>query len=312
MADDSSQRRRRTMSASTNDGTLSQASSTNRQIGSDNTIQLSSDEEAETPNKDDLNDADYEQFPQRHKLTAPRSKNSQRRPRCDNMNREAVIGKLHYTLDELAVVKKKRADDRKERDSEKKQRIKLQKENKQLLQQIANLNDHRRELRRINIEQQNNFDDVLEERGAQLAQAQEDWLAKIKESTYPSLPDNVVRDQFHGLLSRCKDWVRQWYRDQPTTDAILFLEKVVARCASDQREHAKGALLSRLASGNTILLRALGFAWLAREMVQVFFESPFFACGSSRRNLEELYYKLSKQSKLQPLDYCIADRGRNS
>lgn len=136
----------------------------------------------------------------------------------------------------------------------------------------------------------------------QFAAAQEDWIAKIDESNYPALPDNILRDKFVGLLTRCKDWVREWYSNRLSPESEPYFRDIIERCVSDERKSAKELLLNKLSSQDCVLLRAMGFAGLSREMVHLFFRSAFFAGGRSRDAFENFYH--SNLSKLHFLDTC--------
>lgn len=246
-------------------------------------------DEGEPLDKEDSSDTDYEEHTQRSKSVTARSKLQRRRSDLENWSKEALITKYILLQDDRAEVKKKRAEDRKDRDAEKKQRVQLQKDIRRLTDDMEKLRKECRELRLRNFEKEDMFRAALEEKKEQFAEAQEDWIAKIDESTYPALPDNILRDQFQGLLVRCKDWVRQWCMDQTSPESLLFFCKIITQCASNQRISAERIMLNKMASKDMTMLRAAGFAWLAREMMQNFFESPFLASENARHSLQRFY-----------------------
>lgn len=267
------------------------------------------DDDIDPSSYEDPNDTDYEQQIEKTSKAMTRSKTTLRKVKSNSMSKEELIAALKVTQNKLTDVRKKRAEDRKDGRAEKQSRIRLQGKIKDLVRKNEELNEQCRELRRTNILQKDTFDNTLEEKREQFADAHEDLLAKATESTYPSLPDNVLQDLLHSLWARCRQWIRAWYNCHVTDESISFFQKIIARCASDRRGPVKEQMLEKLTSGGTTVLRAMGFAWLSREMILSFFESPFFACGSSKRLLDE-FYKASKQSKSHGCKRNMSDNSR--
>lgn len=173
--------------------------------------------------------------------------------------------------DELKDVKKKRTQDRKDKETEKDQRKKLQTEVGNLKQEIQSFRAHEKEARATIQQQQEDF-----------TEAQKDWIAKVEAQSYPSLPDNIIRDKFWELLKSCRDWAKTWFRKdfrgaEPNSMEILF--NICAREDLILRQQ----LWQRLHMEKTKSMRVLGFGYLAQGMLNAFFKDPFFAFETTLR-----------------------------
>lgn len=250
------------------------------------------DEDPIALNKDDLKDGDYEQSSRQ-----TRQRTNQSKSKYDKLSKQALITSLTARDNEVVELKKKKTEVNQEAQKERKSRIQLQSEMRQLRQEN---NDLRVNLRRSQEEkdgQKEIFKAEVETIEEKFAKAERDWTAKIKNSIYPSLPDNIVRDKFQELWNNCREWVKNWYQGQITELSVQFFENVALGCVSDQRSSGKDLLLTKLKSRSPLtVMRALGFAWLSRTMIHFFLKSPFFAFGQNQGALER-FYDRSKQGK---------------
>lgn len=218
-----------------------------------------------------------------------RLRTSQSKSVYDKMSKPALIGSITRRDNEIAELKKKKSEANKEAQKEKTNRVQMQKENRRLEKQIVDLKAETQRSQKEKVKLQDTFIADLKEAKQQYADAQEAWIAKVNESIYHSLPDDVIRDKFRELWASCRGWVREWYQKQTSERSMQFFENIAGQCASDLRGSADSVLAEKLNSGNPTVLRVLGFAWLSREMIKYFFESPFFGIGKYRRTLENFY-----------------------
>lgn len=242
--------------------------------------------------KDDLDDADYEQNTRQTRLRTNQSKS-----KYDKMNKQALINSLTTKDNEVTKLKKKKAEANHDMQKEKKSRIQAQHEMKQLRQESADLRAEIRKSQEEKDELRNIFKaevEVIEER---FAKAEKDWTAKISNSIYPSLPDNILRERFQELWSHCKDWVKSWYQAQITVKSMTFFETAISECASRQRSSAKDVMHDKLKGKLPIMIRMLGLAWLSRTMINHFLQSPFFAFGGQNQGALERFYERSKEGE---------------
>lgn len=264
---------------------------------SGNAIPLDDDDHT-PPKDDDLKDEDYKEPSKSNDAQKTRLKNASRKSKYDEMNKDDITTEVKEIEKKFADCRKKRTEDRKELRKVKEQRTELKEENKQHVLEITRLKAELRDSKQANAKQREVFDE-----------AQVDWLARINETTYLSHPDNIIRDAFHVLLNRCRDWVREWYSDQASKESMPFFENVVARCTSADKSSAKDLLLNKLRIGHSTSIRQMGYAWLARQLISNFIEDPFFTFGQSGQALKT-FYSTSRQGKLECFNVRSADSCR--
>jgi len=234
----------------------------------DDPMAILDEEDEAPPDKPDPDDHEYMESPRNTKVALSRGR--PKKAKWEAMDCEELVAQL-VSMDKAQkeiypkymVVKKKRTEDRKELFGEKKARIALQKEVKQLKQEIQCLNDEKNRAHAAMLIQQEDF-----------AKAQRDWIAKVHAQDYPCLPDNVIRDEFRDLLNSCRGWVKTWFRRDGNLQTE-FLDGLMRPCLADDHIATRHRVREQVQSEKAKFSRILGFACLVSILVRDVFGNPF-------------------------------------
>lgn len=255
-------------------------------------------DEIEEP--DNTDDTDYKAEPE------PQTKTSSNRPRRalssaqTGMDREDLRKELLRSLitsddfrRQIGEIKSKRTVDRKELDKEKKQRIAYKRKIKELEAEVEALEDklERRKMR---------YSAKIDEQRQDFEDARRDLSTKIESQNYSMLPDNVVRDKFTRMLSKCREWVKLWHSRDPSaewsSELVNILHMIVGSIDLSAKERLSQQIQDKGANGRKLV----AYASLTRSVLLNFFRDPFVlfeatdSDASFHLQLKRIYEKIVK------------------
>lgn len=119
------------------------------------------------------------------------------------------------------------------------------------------------------------------------AAVKRDLTAKIERQVYPCHPDDVLREKFRGLLSKCDAWVKRWQKSELTKSDVESLLGILCNCATTQDDNVRQVLHKRLLEKDKKPARAAIFAAVTRKLLFTVFGNPFFALQNARKSLKK-------------------------
>jgi hypothetical protein len=176
---------------------------------------------------------------------------------------------LHAAKTVATDVRKKRTEDRRLGALEKADRIRLEKEVKQLIGDRAQLRDG---LRRA----QEHFEERLDQQQNDFNKAQAAMTKLLQKDETVAIADDIVRDSLQSLKSEWKSWAKEYsnpaFQDCPEPRIRDLIEKVTPNTSAVQQERIFRTL-SRKQSGSVICVNAL----LAFDVCEKTFGEPFLS-----------------------------------
>jgi len=246
--------------------------------------ELSSYNEQPTTYTDNQKDRDYKVAPPQPQTT---TKGRPRKVKPESLNQTELLEhylKLERTLKD---VRAKRTEDRKLGRTEKSNRTLLQAQERQSREEIRDLQGKLQQ-------QKVDFVTASEQQKHAFARAQKEWLSKIDMQKYQCLPDNVLQKKFQELYSKCRDWARQWLKEDFVDDPKKF-DCILAECCNQKDPRLLPVAIRKYRALKPNAIRLMGFAQLGRIVNRYFFANPFSLLPDAERASLDTLYRFYKR-----------------
>ncbi|KAK5951003.1 hypothetical protein OHC33_008075 [Knufia fluminis] len=248
-----------------------------------NPLNIDDDNDTTMPTREDRQDRDY--IPEAKTKTAAPKQSRGAQPHYlswDLSKLQAEYAKLrseNKTVQQSATdIRRKRTEDRKDLNEEKKERIRLQKELKQSQKDIEALESKLEQ-------QEDTHSAAIEELKEVSSKAEHDFHAMLKKGKYESLPDDIIRDKFKAIKTKCRDWVSEWHGTGAPTNWPEIWSRIRA-LATDQDDFELNRLLERRIKTMGQQKRLLCHTIVTTRVLRAFFAHAFGFFGIKPRDKE--------------------------